>query len=253
MSSKIKIQNKSQLTILKQNLDDFITEFSEKINCQESMNELNKYIKNEESKEKLKIILENLPEKTFTKISKRIKFQNNITMKFLEEIIEEEDLKIESEEFLFFQEETDEKLLEKVKEKKNYLNDKEIPKIEKKIINNENLFKESTKKFFNNFPIPPSLNQIKINVIKNNKDNVKSSFPIDIVINHFIQKNEENGNLYLKQIQNLNSQTNQIENLLMNEYKNLENSFQEIKENIICINNRNNEIEDDLIKNNIIF
>ena len=39
----------------------------------------------------------------------------------------------------------------------------------------------------------------------------------------------------------------------MNEYKNLENSFQEIKENIICINNRNNEIEDDLIKNNIIF
>ena len=85
MSSKIKIQNKSQLTILKQNLDDFITEFSEKINCQESMNELNKYIKNEENKEKLKIILENLPEKTFTKISKRIKFQNNITMKFLEE------------------------------------------------------------------------------------------------------------------------------------------------------------------------
>ena len=80
-----------------------------------------------------------------------------------------------------------------------------------------------------------------------------SSFPIDIVINHFIQKNEENGNLYLKQIQNLNAQTNQIENLLMNEYKNLENSFQEIKENIICINNRNNEIEDDLIKNNIIF
>ena len=39
----------------------------------------------------------------------------------------------------------------------------------------------------------------------------------------------------------------------MNEYKNLEKSFQEIKENIICINNRNNEIEDDLIKNNIIF
>ena len=252
MTSRIKIQDKAQLTLLKQEIDNFNYQLQDDINLQETINQLNKYIKEEEDKETIKQFLELLPKKTFQKIAKRIKTQNNITLKYLEDIIEQEELKIKRDEYLFIKEEKDLDLQKKIQDKKDYFT-KEIPKLEKKELENNNLFKEETKKFFNNFPIPPSSNQINLNVIKSNKEQGKSSFPIKMVVEHFVSKNEEEGNEYINNLNSLLYETNEIQNLLMKDYKNLEKSFQQNTKNINTCFNKNNDIENDLIKNDIIF
>ena len=252
MTSRIKIQDKAQLTLLKQVIDTFNYQLQEDINLQETINHLSKYVKEEEHKELIKEFLKLLPEKTFQTIAKRIKTQNNITLKYLEDIIEQEELKIKRDEYLFIKEEKDLDLQKKIQDKKDYFT-KEIPKLEKKELENNNLFKEETKKFFNNFPIPPSSNQINLNVIKSNKEQGKSSFPIKMVVEHFVSKNEEEGNEYINNLNSLLYETNEIQNLLMKDYKNLEKSFQQNTKNINTFFNKNNDIENDLIKNDIIF
>ena len=107
MTSRIKIQDKAQLTLLKQEIDNFNYQLQDDINLQETINQLNKYIKEEEDKETIKQFLELLPKKTFQKIAKRIKTQNNITLKYLEDIIEQEELKVKRDEYLFIKEEKD--------------------------------------------------------------------------------------------------------------------------------------------------
>ena len=67
MTSRIKIQDKAQLTLLKQEIDNFNYQLQDDINLQETINQLNKYIKEEEEKETIKQFLELLPKKTFQK------------------------------------------------------------------------------------------------------------------------------------------------------------------------------------------
>ena len=74
-----------------------------------------------------------------------------------------------------------------------------------------------------------------------------------MVVEHFVSKNEEEGNQYLNNLNNLLFETNEIQNLLMKDYNNLESSFQQNSKNIINFYKKNNDIENDLIKNDIIF
>ena len=74
-----------------------------------------------------------------------------------------------------------------------------------------------------------------------------------MVVEHFVSKNEEEGNEYINNLNSLLYETNEIQNLLMKDYKNLEKSFQQNTKNINTFFNKNNDIENDLIKNDIIF
>lgn len=245
---KIKINDMSKLSSLKEIIENQLTEMSDDYTPEEIIKALDEYFQTQKDKDNFKKIIEVLPPEVFEKIFKRLRSQLRKTLAFIKSVVEEEKGTKDSG-IQIKREPKDEVLEKKIEDKKEGLKQM-MKKINQSETDLKAFYTQKMNEFFTKYTLPP-VSSPHILIVKHTPEEIVVD--AESVINLFITKKEEQGKKLIDNLTELFNQTNEIKVALYNDYRYLEQQLFSQRENVEIIKNAQNKKEKHLIDNHIMF